>query len=108
MIKRFHVFLLLIFFSFCGFCQYDSVAMDRFIDKHIARDKESVIFSRVSDSIDKISKSDHKKYILQVYQKAKTVDNKFMVGNAYNALGLWYLGFEMYSDAFNSFNQAID
>ncbi len=105
---RILIYFFFFFISSKGFSQYDSLAMDKFIDKYIVLGDESVIYARVSDSIDRISKSDHKKYILQVYHKAKTVNNKFMVGNAYNSLALWYMGVAMYSDAYTNLNHAIN
>jgi serine phosphatase RsbU (regulator of sigma subunit) len=106
--KYFHICLSLFLISFKGYGQYDSLSMNKFIEKFITNGTNSEIFVRVSDSLNPSSYNlEGKKFILQVNHKAKLVNNKFIEALSMNSLGLWYMDVGLTSDSYNCLNEAL-
>ncbi|MGZ4096057.1 MAG: tetratricopeptide repeat protein [Bacteroidia bacterium] len=65
-------------------------------------------FTKISDSLYRVSKSDQKRFILQVKHHSELNKNRFLEGMTLNALALWYAEFGLYSDAYTTYMKALD
>lgn len=105
--KWFYVYTLFFLISLNGFCQYDSIVMDKFITKYLMNENSSDLFARVSDSLFEISKSENKRYLIQVNHKGKLQKNKYVEAISMNGLGLCYLDLGSHSEAYTCFTKAL-
>ncbi|MBA3663185.1 MAG: tetratricopeptide repeat protein [Bacteroidetes bacterium] len=108
MAAKYVYFLIVFCFFTCTIqAQYDSLEMERVIRTFEKADNADV-FTRISDSLYHISKTDQKRFILQVQRRAELSNNKFLKAMSLNALGLWYAELNLFSDAYTAYMKALD
>lgn len=88
------------------FAQVDSVVLQKLVNGIKGEDAINR-FAEISDSLYYNSKSTQKRFIEQGLRHARRTGDKMMQATALNSLGLWYADINMFSDAFNTYMEAL-
>jgi serine phosphatase RsbU (regulator of sigma subunit) len=104
--KSIATFLFFFLFSFSGRSQNKYPFAESIFDQEAEQSERANRYFKVCDSLWNISKKSVHDFVDYSKERAEKENDDYMLGQAYNRLGLFYLDIELYGDAYSHFQKA--